>query len=432
MLTKPFIYLWLTVFTSICGILKASPTEADTINLPNMGRLYDSLEPLEAAGKYAAIARNLFTANQDLRSSELYLYTALYYSKADMPDSAAISIALALDNGMANPKILAVHKELNIVKQSDRWKEIDRELNALNKQLSKFERFEIDTSPMAFFGKYFRVAQQDTTRAREMLQEYIVSGSPAVRDYYMIRYGSIEDMFQQMIRNSPTLYQQTQQVFAISDLDTIRQETISMMSTFSELYEPAVFPKVYIVSGLNNSGGTATNLGLFVGGEKFIKPMNTPGEQLNQRQLDSMSSFKGMQSLIMHELMHFQQNYQDDENGEKVIGKIIHEGVCDFLVELCSGEPPKDSNIDYLDQAENMKFILAELKKDMYVTDLSNWMYNGDIKDRPVDIGYTLGYKVCKSYYENSTDKKKAIYTLLNTDDFKEIFRNSEFRYVLD
>ena len=397
-----------------------------------MRRLYDLLESLDAAGEYQTIAHRLFRANQTLRSSELYLYAGLYYSKANLPDSAATALLLALDNGMANPKILSLHQELAIVKQSGRWNEINTKLSELQQRLSQLDRFEIDLSPMTSFGKYFRAAQQDTLRARALLQEYIVSGSPAVRDYYTIRYHSVEDMYRQMIRNHPTLYEQTQQVFARSTFDTIRQETMKMMRRFAALYEPAVFPKVYVVSGLNNSGGTATNLGLFVGSEKFVKPVSISGRPLSEAQLDSMSSFEGMQGLIMHELMHFQQNYQDNENISKVLGKIIHEGVCDFLVELCSGEVREDDKIAYLNQAENRKFIADEFRKDRYGDDLSSWMYNGDIQDRPVDIGYTLGYKVCKSYYENSPDKQEAVYTLLNTDDFKEIYLNSDYAYLLD
>ena len=431
-LAKCLVGLSFILFTSISSSLVASPVVSDTVALPTMSDLYDLLEALDAAGEYQTIAHHLFTANQDLRSSELYMYAGLYYSKANLPDSAAVALLLALDNGMANPNILSVYQELAIVKHSDQWKTIDQKLKNLKQRLRQFERFEIDVSPMKFFGKYFGAARRDTTRARALLREYVVSGSPAVRDYYTIRYRSVEAMYQQMIQDHPTLYEQTQQVFANSVFDIIRQETVSMMRTFAALYESAVFPKVYVVSGLNNSGGTATNLGLFVGGEKFIKPIATDDGRLNKQQLDSMNSFEGMQGLIMHELMHFQQNYQDDENISKVLGKIIHEGVCDFLVELCSGEARKEDKITYLDQPKNMKFIADEFKKDRYGEDLSRWMYNGDIKDRPVDIGYTLGYLVCKSYYKNSPDKQKAIYTLLNTDDFRKIYLNSEYAYLLD
>ena len=59
-------------------------------------------------------------------------------------------------------------------------------------------------------------------------------------------------------------------------------------------------------------------------------------------------------------------------------------------------------------------------------------MHNGGgIQDRPSNLGYTMGFLICKSYYENSTDKGEAIYELLNTDNFKKIIEGSEFSYIL-
>jgi uncharacterized protein YjaZ len=115
-----------------------------------------------------------------------------------------------------------------------------------------------------------------------------------------------------------------------------------------------------------------------------------------------------------------------------VLGQVISEGVCDFLAELCSGETLRDDKIRYLEQPANRDFILSEFKKEMFAEDISKWMYNGNIKDRPVDIGYTLGYKIAKSYYARSADKQKAIYNLLNTDSFITLMRESEYGYLLE
>lgn len=130
--------------------------------------------------------------------------------------------------------------------------------------------------------------------------------------------------------------------------------------------------------------------------------------------------------------MHFQQSYKDVENSETLLGKVIREGVCDYLVELTSDKKTLSSGrlktIAYLDDPTKLKFILSEFKRDMYSKNLSNWMYNGGaIKDRPSDLGYALGYKICKSYYERSKDKKAAIFELLNTDDFKKILNGSQY-----
>ncbi len=434
MCSKSFSPTRLLLFlTTILSTNAVAQSASDTVTLPNISQLYDFLETAEASGSYATVAHQLFAANRGLQSSELYLYSALYYGKAEHADSAVRALSLALDNGMATPNITSKYEDLQVAKQSEDWETVNQKLKGLSQQLKQLDRFEIDTRSLDHFWPYFNQALWDTTHAKKLLKEYVLSGSPAIRDYYTIRYINVDNMYQTMIRDIPNHYHLTREVFAASDLDAVKQEVTTMMRTFSDLYEPAVFPKVYIVPGINNSGGTASNLGLFVGAEKFVRPLDKPWSALSQLQRDSLTSMEGMQGLVMHELMHFQQNYHDQENGNKVMGGIIMEGVCDFMVELCSGEARKEDKLDYLDQPENLKFIMDALKKDLYTDDFSNWLYNGNtIKDRPGDIGYTVGYKICKSYYEQSADKKKAIFTLLNTDDFKEIYRNSAYAYVLE
>ena len=76
--------------------------------------------------------------------------------------------------------------------------------------------------------------------------------------------------------------------------------------------------------------------------------------------------------------------------------------------------------------------ILSDLKTDLFTTDFSRWLYNGDIEDRPYDLGYTMGYLITKSYYTHQDDKQKAVNELLNTDDFKKIIKGSEFAYLLN
>ena len=47
-------------------------------------------------------------------------------------------------------------------------------------------------------------------------------------------------------------------------------------------------------------------------------------------------------------------------------------------------------------------------------TDFKNWLYNGrDIKDGVADLGYFIGYAICRSYYKQAADKQKAVKDIL-------------------
>ena len=53
-------------------------------------------------------------------------------------------------------------------------------------------------------------------------------------------------------------------------------------------------------------------------------------------------------------------------------------------------------------------------------------------EDRPFDLGYTFGYIISKSYYENHSNKKQVIYDFLNTDDYTKIYQHSDYAFLLD
>lgn len=47
----------------------------------------------------------------------------------------------------------------------------------------------------------------------------------------------------------------------------------------------------------------------------------------------------------------------------------------------------------------------------------SDWLYNGfQRKNGDSDLGYYIGYAICKSYYENASDKDQAISEIISLD----------------
>ncbi len=60
--------------------------------------------------------------------------------------------------------------------------------------------------------------------------------------------------------------------------------------------------------------------------------------------------------------------------------------------------------------------------------DLSNWLFQGDrAKDRPADLGYYIGYKMCESFCKQTTDKRAAVKAILEIKDFKEFLKASKY-----
>ncbi|NER10936.1 Predicted Zn-dependent protease [Muriicola jejuensis] len=400
--------------------------------LPDLNIVFRDYEQLENKGKYAQLARKITEANTDLQSSELFVEAASLYLLSGNKDSAVSHLHNAIDRGMANPGILGKFQGLKGIDNPE-YKRLNARLDSLRAILRNVSNFDVESRAMDLFWPYFEEAVAHPDSARQILKAYILEGPPEIRDYYAIRYYSTDQMFGQMINGAPKYYTYLKTRMQRDSLMALRDKTLEALKNFKTLYPEAVFPKVYVVPGLLNSGGTASEIGLFIGGDMFGRSSSMPVNELNDWQQEAIMEFNSLPQLILHELMHYQQNYSDTLHEDTVLYKVIEEGVCDFLRELASGIPVESAQLSYLSQPENLKQVAWQLREDLFSDDLSLWLYNGgSIEDRPADLGYAMGYLITRSYYRNAPDKRRALADLLNTDDMTSILKGSDFSYLME
>lgn len=409
------------------------PPDFQQAYLPEMDGLFNEFQKLQEFGSFKKLGDTLLSANKDLQASELYIQAAYAYWEAGDQEAATAMLHRAIDRGMSNPKILEKFPETINQPKGVSWKQLLKRLDSIQSQLKKPANFELKTASMEAFWPHFEKAMADTSLARKHLKAFIFEGPREVRDFYVVRYGSVDNMYGQMINGAPDYYRYLKVRFDPDSLAVFKESILESMKHFQELYPKAVFPKVYIVPGILNSGGTATEMGMFLGGDMYGRSPEMPVEDLTEWQQGAIMDFSDLPRLTIHELMHFQQNYRDNANRETLLSAVIREGVCDFMVELCSGRPFSNENLTFLSDPANEAWIFGELEEELMGDDYSKWLYNGgSIEDRPHDLGYTVGYLICKSYYEQSPDKRKAVDELLNTDNFVSIVKNSQYAYLID
>ena len=412
-----------------CGSDRSKATSE--LHLPDINALFENYDQLDSTQNYVEFAQRIVDANMDLQSSQIYVEAASLYHEAGETDKVIELLNKAIDAGMANPKILSKYIGLEETLESEEGKRLKQRLDSIQKKLRDISHFSLEMESMNQFWKYFEKARKDTANAKTFFKEFIFEGPRELRDFYVVRYESVDNMYAQMINAAPKYYEYLKLQFNPDSLIALKSKTTEWMRNFKSIYPDAVFPKVFVVPGILNSGGTATEIGMFVGGDMYGRSDAMPTEELNDWQKGAVMRFSELPGLTIHELMHFQQNYGDVNDEETVMAAIIAEGVCDFFVELASGEPLKNNNLIYLENPENMAKILYDLKVDLFTDDNSRWLYNGDIEDRPYDLGYTMGYLISKSFYEKHEDKQAAVYELLNTDNFRSILKESDYAHLL-
>jgi hypothetical protein len=194
---------------------------------------------------------------------------------------------------------------------------------------------------------------------------------------------------------------------------------------FKSLYEEAVFPNVYFLIGCMSSGGTATDDGLLIGAEMYGRTAGMPEEELNASLKSVIKPVDLIPHIVAHELIHYEQHYPTTSE-TTLLSQSIKEGSADFLGEMISGKHINEIAHKYGDPRESV--LWARFKTEMHTADLRNWLYNGwSVKDQPADLGYYIGYKITKSYYDRASDKKAAIKQILTIQDFDRFLSESKY-----
>ncbi|HEY2165088.1 MAG TPA: hypothetical protein VGH04_13905, partial [Gemmatimonadaceae bacterium] len=91
-----------------------------------------------------------------------------------------------------------------------------------------------------------------------------------------------------------------------------------------------------------------------------------------------------------------------------LLATALEEGCASFMAWTVTGVDPARAANPYGMAHEHELWV--EFQREMNGTDASNWLYNGDrSKDRPADLGYFVGARICGAYYERAADKRRAV-----------------------
>ncbi len=240
---------------------------------------------------------------------------------------------------------------------------------------------------------------------------YIEAGSSGLKAFVPNRIESGKNLAKTIKNNAAYYASIRESSLSIAD----KKERFSeCFSALKAIYPEAVFPDVYFVIGAKNSGGTTFDGGLIIGAEMFGEANAAIQAPLDIDLVDEV---------VAHELIHFQQQYVKDNS---LLAQSIREGSADFIAELIAGNHSNKKIYVYGDAHE--KELWSEFSKRMFDNDWNGWLYYQKDKSRPKDLGYWMGYKITKAYYERADDKSIAIREILNIQDFKIFLEKSGYQ----
>jgi len=267
----------------------------------------------------------------------------------------------------------------------------------------------IHTEDITLFWKVFDATSPEFD-GKTFQTDYLDAGSDGLKGFIKMRIESGQNLSKTIKENLAYYNAIRSSSFSISNkIDTLQKH----FRIIKSIYPPAVFPDIYFVIGAKNTGGTTFKGGLIIGAEMFGKETENFKPRLNIDVIDLT---------VVHEQVHFQQNYVSDNT---LLAQSIKEGAADFVCELVTGSHPNKSIYEYGDSHE--KELWLEFKDKMNSKDWTPWLYYTKVQSRPKDLGYWMGYKIVKSYYDNMEDKGKAIYDILNINNFNDFLQKSGY-----
>ncbi|NML37243.1 DUF2268 domain-containing protein [Chitinophaga sp. G-6-1-13] len=175
---------------------------------------------------------------------------------------------------------------------------------------------------------------------------------------------------------------------------------------FKVLYPDLRPAKLFFTITAVRAAGTVHDSLALIGTEIATGNKNTDVSEFPDKRLANFFQAQSTDNIIpvvVHEYVHTQQRSE----AKILLGQALNEGACDFITELILKEPLMNSYLQY--GRKNEQELKEAFKKEMLGADFSNWLYNGSTTKTMGDLGYFMGYTICKSYYQHAKNKSQAI-----------------------
>ncbi|MFL5809874.1 MAG: TPR end-of-group domain-containing protein, partial [Flavisolibacter sp.] len=350
-----------------------------------------------------------------------YYNAACSYALAGQKDSAMFYLLMAKELGWNNKTHMLKDTDLESLRDEKQWKKLVKSMKETENWSGDPLKAQLITTDIANFWEAYDLAQKDTAHRLAIYRQYYINrGTAGLHDYFSDKVGDMrffvrshdkKEKFYRAIRAN-TL-----------KIEIQKPQMIAGFVKFKELYPAARFPSIYFVIGAWTSGGTASANGLLIGADQYVKSADIPLDELNMWEKNNFQELENFPHIIAHELIHFNQfNLKSDTT---LLSASLREGMCDFYAELMTGKTANERLRLFARGKE--KQIWQDFKKEMWINRASNWISNAnqETADHPADLGYWVGYIICKAYYNNASDKKQALYDILNIKDYKNFYEKS-------
>jgi hypothetical protein len=248
-------------------------------------------------------------------------------------------------------------------------------------------------------------------RLRLIRTLYIDRGTPGLHALMAARRYTAQEYVDAIVK-WPRFWASVRPLTARSRLavGTLNDDVARFRTLYPEL-RPATI--TYAI-GVLRTGGTTVGDKVLIGAELALGDERVDVSELPEPLRSRLGVFFKSRPFAnnaqnnIHEYVHTQQQ----ETQGSLLQQAVREGVAELVAELITSRKPALPVYTYgpsHDAAIKARFV-DEMLSDNY----DNWLWNS--ADNPFgvsDVGYYVGYRIARSYYEGAADKHQAIKTLI-------------------
>ncbi len=250
---------------------------------------------------------------------------------------------------------------------------------------------------------------------------YLRRASPGLREF-MSKRGLTPQTMRTAIQAWPTWYASIRTTSLSLTTDTTILRTIrDNYAEMKVLYPDAVFAPVTFLMGRFSTGGTIGRNGILIGAEFYTKAPGSPLDDITPFQRNNVRPVDSLPIIVAHEHVHVLQARVNgglvSKSSPNLLEQSLAEGSADFIGELVSG-----GNINAGLQAWALPredSLWTAFQAQMHARATGDWLYNQGTATpaRPGDLGYFMGYRIAKAYYDAAVDKAAAVRAIIRITD---------------
>lgn len=255
------------------------------------------------------------------------------------------------------------------------------------------------------------VKLKNTQQQVEVLQKmYIDKGTVGLKAFMEERPFKPEDLVN-IINGFPRFWASIRPRTAVVKSKVAEMER--SIGYLKKLYPELKEGTMYFVIGALQAGGTRQGNKVLIGSEIVLGNKSVDVSEFNNDWLKEVFAYADDDRLValnIHEYIHTQQNL--DDNKSSLLGKALAEGSCDFIAELVTQKPYVANYLAFYSKHELEVWQI--FNSQLAGKASSQWLSTGNNPNLPCsDLGYAIGYNICKYYYEKAKDKSLAIKNII-------------------